>query len=298
MRAFLFVVLAGCAWAGCVPVETDRITAADLAKAVPGFSGVDPEQPLAFAPIPGAKRMMGGGEIRRIAAHFGIQLVDAQDICFEYPMQELGPDESLAAMRESLTIPDVNIEIVELSRYAVPRGAVTFPKSGLNSSPNATDKSVLLWRGSLAYGKGKHFSIWARVRIWSEGERIVASRDIRPGEGLSEKDLTVSRVRYFPGSEVRDDRSALVGRIAKVRLPAGSPISPLALQKKREVVRGSPVAVAVASDSVHLSFRARAETDGRLGEAVQILNPATGRRFSAVVNGPNSVVVEVAANEK
>ena len=58
-----------------------------------------------------------------------------------------------------------------------------------------------------------------------------------------------------------------------------------------EVRRGEPVGVEVHSGAAHLKFIARAESEGRAGESVQVRNPATGRVFPATVEAKGKVVV-------
>ncbi len=58
-----------------------------------------------------------------------------------------------------------------------------------------------------------------------------------------------------------------------------------------EVRRGDSVGVDVQIGAAHLMFIARAESEGRAGESVQVRNPATGHVFPATVAAKGKVVV-------
>jgi hypothetical protein len=90
----------------------------------------------------------------------------------------------------------------------------------------------------------------------------------------------------------REGRSAPVW--ARVRVSDSATGEALRLSPAatpREVERGDPVRVEVASGGVLLGFEAAAETAGRVGESVLVKNPATGRRFRARVESKGKVTI-------
>jgi hypothetical protein len=143
----------------CLTVESDRITAKDLARAVPAFSALPESVSLGFAPLPGAHRGFTGADIQRIATQYGIK-TDARDpVCFEWPMHRLERPEILRAMREALGQDGVELE--DYSLFPAPPGPVVFPLSSLNRQPNGTS----FWRGYVQYGPDRKFNIWAKVKL-------------------------------------------------------------------------------------------------------------------------------------
>ena len=56
--------------AACLPVDApqDRITAADLAKALPEWSQVPPGDAIVLAPVTGVVRVLRAAELQRLAA--------------------------------------------------------------------------------------------------------------------------------------------------------------------------------------------------------------------------------------
>jgi hypothetical protein len=57
--------------ASCHPVEGDRISARDLAAALPEFRTAPPEALVGQAPLPGARRTFHAPELRALAHRFG-----------------------------------------------------------------------------------------------------------------------------------------------------------------------------------------------------------------------------------
>jgi hypothetical protein len=73
------------------------------------------------------------------------------------------------------------------------------------------------------------------------------------------------------------------GYVRTAKAPAA--LAPLA------VLRGERVAVTVLSGGVVLKFEAEAESPGRPGDTVMVLNPENGNRFAARVEDRGKVVV-------
>ena len=55
----------------CVPVEGERILAADLAKAEPAFAALPAETPLGYAPSPGARNCFTWANAIVSTSHLG-----------------------------------------------------------------------------------------------------------------------------------------------------------------------------------------------------------------------------------
>ena len=64
-----------------------------------------------------------------------------------------------------------------------------------------------------------------------------------------------------------------------------------ALEQTKDVVRGERVKVEVHAGAAQLNLEGRAESGGRTGETVSVLNPKTGKRFYAQVTGKGKVLV-------
>jgi hypothetical protein len=150
----LLVLWSVFSFAGCLSVSGDKITAKDLARAVPEFAALPENVSIGFAPLPGAHRGFSGADVQRIAAEYGIKTEFRGWLCFEWPMQRLERADLLKAMRE--TLGGDGVEIEDFSLFPAPPGTIVFPVTGLNAS---------MWRGYVQYGGDKRFNIWAKVRL-------------------------------------------------------------------------------------------------------------------------------------
>src|SRR5579864_8767453 len=119
----------------CHIVTDDVIRIHDLAAAEPAFSSVDTDDPVSHSPLPGATRVVEGAELDRIAHRYGIDGGDLREVCFQRPMRLLDPPGLMAAFRQTLGIPDAEIELVDFSRFPAPAGRLVFPRSGLALTP-------------------------------------------------------------------------------------------------------------------------------------------------------------------
>jgi flagella basal body P-ring formation protein FlgA len=186
------------------------------------------------------------------------------------------------------SFPDATIEVVEVSRYPAPLGAVTFLRSGLQKLPAET----MLWRGHVTYGEGRRFDIWARVKVTTKQERVLAVEPIRAGSVIREDQV---RLQTFEGppSETRHAASTdqVIGRIAKTTVAAGMPIRTIDLAVVPEISRGDVVNVEVLNGGARISMEALAASTARLGEPVELQNQSSGKTFRAKVSGTGRATI-------
>ncbi|HEY7335611.1 MAG TPA: flagella basal body P-ring formation protein FlgA [Bryobacteraceae bacterium] len=75
--------------------------------------------------------------------------------------------------------------------------------------------------------------------------------------------------------------------------PGGrAPVARMPLRPPPDVLRGQKVQVTVRSGAVLLNFEAEAQSTGRAGETVIVLNPESKRRFVARVEEKGKVLVQ------
>jgi len=281
--------------ATCLPLadDADRITAADVAAA-PVFAALPPETPLGYAPLPGARRIFPIPELERLARRYGASLVPRAEVCIERVVAPLDPARLLAAMRNSLGVPEARLELVEYSRYPAPRGAIEFARADLAPPPAAQAQAPVLWKGSVRYGAGRRFAIWARVRILVQAECWLAARSLAAGRPIESGQLRQGTYEGFPLAEAPVlSLGQAAGHVLRRAIPAGAPVPLGALDPPYDISRGETVQVNVASGEAHLKLDARAEADGRVGQIIPVLNLASGKRFPARIAGPGKVVVGV-----
>lgn len=287
-RVAAAAALAGALWAGeCARLEADRIRAADLARERPLFAALDPAVVIGYAPAPGRRRTFDAEELARLAKRHGLPEVSLEPVCFERAAEALGPERLLEAMQAALGEPAARIEILDYSRYPVPRGELCFPLSGLASAPPGKPEAPVIWRGRVLYDGRRSVAVWARVRISSPRRLVVARRDLVVGRPIEAADLEERLVETFPApGRVALTAAGSVGATPRRRIRAGEALEAGWLRLPKDVERGDAVTVEVASGAARLVLQGRAETGGRRGEPVAVRNPTSGRRFTATVEGP------------
>ncbi len=170
----------------CIAVPGATVTAGDLQAAVPALRSLLPEQPLFPAPAIGL--------IRRVTARDLRTYVDdtasvPPDTCVERSGWQPGADEMKAAMLAALPVAPRLLELVEVSRYAIPKGRLEFSLDGLKASVPLRANEVLLWNGRVVPLAGPAVRIWARVRLVIVGPSLRLKRALAAGEPLRAEDL-------------------------------------------------------------------------------------------------------------
>ena len=298
MRRLLLALVPLLAAAGeeCALVEQDRILAGDLARLRPLFRGLDPSLALAFAPAPGLHRVLTADDLRRLARRHGLPEVSLESVCFERSAEELTESRLLEVLRGALAEPAANIEILDFSRYPVPKGELVFPLTGLAAPPPARPDVPVLWRGAVRYDGRRSSPVWARVRITVARRQLVARRDLPAGRPIGAEDLEERVVETFPGAT--EKLASAAGAIPRRRIRAGEAIDAAWLKLPLEVERGETVTVEVASGAARLLLEARAETGGRRGQAILVRNPSSGQRFTATIDGRGRVSLQLEKGER
>jgi flagella basal body P-ring formation protein FlgA len=279
------IPLALFALAGCLALgpESDSILARDLAPALPGLA--DSGVALSPAPLPGVPRIFRMAELKRIGARFQVAADPVQEICFERSVAPPDPVRLLEAMRRQL--PQARIQVLDYGRLPAPAGEIDFPQSGLRRA--GTDG---YWSGSVRYGGGRRFPLWARVRVTVEEPRVLATGDLRPGRAILAEQLRVETREVFPAEKFfATSAEPVVGRAARLAIPAGAAIRLDWLAPAQDVVRGDRVIVEVRSGAAYLRFEATAEASGSVGQMIPVTNPESKKRFSARVEGKGRVAV-------
>ncbi len=285
MRLACFFAAASTALA-CQTIDGDRIFARDLAAASAPFGSLDPGVDIGAAPAAGVQRVMQPDELVRLARQYGIALAaPASAVCFERATQPLTADQLLPALREALNIERAQIEILDFSRFGVPRGTLDFPKTGL--MPNG------LWRGRVLYDQGHSMPVWVKARITVERTWVEAAETLAAGKAIEPAQLTLKTGPRFPfEAPLIDSLDLAAGRRPVRTLPPGTPVAAAMLALAHEVERGDIVTVEVRAGAAVLAFQATAQSSGGKGDSVLVKNPENGRPFLAKIQDKGRVLVE------
>jgi flagella basal body P-ring formation protein FlgA len=260
-----------------------------LAAASPAFASLAPGAVIAYAPQPGARRFFGAAELTRLARANHLAVAGLSSVCFERAVAPLDPDAVRDAMLKSFGAAGTRIEILELSKFPAPKGNIVFPRASL-ARMFSSDTAV--WNGYVEYDKS-HFPIWAQVRLTVHETRIVAAGDLKPGRAVRQGDVRVEEADEFPrGPAPLSSLDAVVGRIPRRVIPAGSPVTATELAEPNDVERGQTVVVEVHSGTAVLKLEAQAEGAGHRGDLVPVRNAASGKIFRARIKDRGLVLVE------
>jgi flagella basal body P-ring formation protein FlgA len=277
------------AWA-CHIVEGDRILAGDFAGANPAFGTVDSTLAIVAAPAPGVRRVLLPEDIARLARMNGITLPSPPvELCFERATEQLTPEALMPVLRAALALDAVRIEILDFSRFGVPRGTLSFSRTGLAS---AGLSFVSLWRGHVIYDRSRTAPVWVRVRITAERTWVEAAAPIPPGKLIDASQIVLRKGPRFPfGPAPLDALDLALARKPLRAIRQGEPIFASMLTKPPEVERGDVVRVEVSSGRAHLEFDAVAQSAAHAGESVMLRNPENGGYFQARVEAKGKVSV-------
>jgi len=270
----------------CQVVDGDHILGKDVAAASPLFAALDPRIEVGSAPLAGAERVLRPEEIVHLARQNGIALDGpAGAICFARVTEPLTAEKLLPELQKALGLDNASIEILDFSRFGVPRGTFEFPKSSL--MPNG------LWRGRVLYGENHSMPVWVKARITVERTWVEAAEPLVVGKAIEASQLNVRTGPRFPFDPAFiESMNVLAGRRPVRTLAAGTPITPGMLTIAHDVERGDRVEVEVKVGAAILDFEATAESSGRAGESIMVKNPENGRTFQAKIQDKGHVLVE------
>lgn len=276
--------------AGCLPVSSDVIRAEDLAKAAPAFAAAPPDTRIGYAPVPGARRTFQVADLEREARRLDIELGDAGEVCFQWPMSVPSEQRFREAMEQALAMPEARIEVLETSRHPAPEGPLVFSRESLRAP--AGDETPLVWRGYVEYGEGRRFQVWARVKITGSVERVVTAEPIRAGEPIAPGQVRLETFQGFPLSRRSvNSLDKVVGQILLRPLSAGMAIPAHLVESPLDVERMDVVQVRVQNGAAVILAEGEAKAGGRRGETIPVLNPRSGATFNARITGPKQVTL-------
>jgi flagella basal body P-ring formation protein FlgA len=280
--------------AGCSPVSSDVIRAADLAEAMPAFAAVPADTRVGYAPSPGATRTFHAADLEREARRLGITLGEAREVCFQWRLSVPSRERFLKAMEEALNTPDARIEIVETSRQPAPPGPLLFSRSSVRP-PASGDATPVLWRGYIEYGNNRRFQVWARVRITASISRVVTTEPIRAGEPIGREQVRLESSEGFPfGNPSASRLDQVVGQAVRRPLTSGVPIPAHWLEKPLEVEKADVVKVRVRNGAAVILAEGVAEAGGRRGDTIPVRNSTSGSTFHAKITGEKQVTLTLA----
>jgi flagella basal body P-ring formation protein FlgA len=276
----------------CAEAQGVEISGRDLAAVLPAFDRLPPELLLGSMPLPGSRRTFHAAELASLAQRYSIHLDAAPEICFEWAMESLSKERILSAMQAALPASGARIEIVETSLYAVPRGTVEFPLSGLGKPASPDQRAPVLWRGEVIYGGSRRYSVWARVRIAAPCDRVFAAESLKAGIPIEARQLRIQPAECFPDvNHPAASPDSVIGLAPLRPIAAGAEVRMSLVGPLNDVNRGDLIDIEVRSGAARLALIGKAESGGRSGDLIAVRNPSSNRIFQARINGKARAIV-------
>lgn len=267
----------------CLSIADEEIRLSHLAEAIPALRQAPQDVRLGYVPAPGVERVLTRGEIRAAAWRAGLKEVEAVNLCVKRAVAPIGRE----AVERAIAAAGVAAEVVAVCECLVPEGELELPAGGLAAAPGRER----IWRGRWRYGGARSLPVWIKVRLREEAAFLVAAEDLPAGRPIEASQLKVEKGPATSRGRYLVEPSQAVGLIPRRRIRRGEALSASLLTSPQAVARGATVEVTVESGAARLRFSAAAEGSARAGETVLVRNPVNGRRFRAVVEGVNKVVV-------
>lgn len=118
----------------------------------------------------------------------------------------------------------------------------------------------------------------------------VPSVTIYPGDAISDGQLTeLAFTTYEPISGVFEDRSALMGKVARRTLLPGKPITVNAVREPHAVTLGTTVLAVYRSGSLTITSRVQPLRAGGVGDMVEARNVDSGKIISGLVQADGTL---------
>ena len=126
-------------------------------------------------------------------------------------------------------------------------------------------------------------------------EAAVLTRAVKVGQAVQAGDVAAERRPRDGAPADMEASAALVGRVARRPLPAGSTLRAGDLARPELVARGEAVTLTYEVPGMVLTLRGRATEAGALGDTVAVINPQSKKALSGTVTGPGRVSVSAPA---
>ncbi len=126
------------------------------------------------------------------------------------------------------------------------------------------------------------------IPVWASAETVIAARTIRPKTVLAAPDIS-SLSATIPGAI--SDAALVIGREARVVLYAGRPIRPGDIGPPALVTRNQLVRLRYRTGGLSILAEGRALARGGVGDRVRVMNTASKRTVSGIVDADGTVSV-------
>lgn len=277
-------------------VSGERIVLGEIARLTGNAIEFD-EVDLGHAPDAGSTRRITGASILARLRDAGLDEASVRyhipvSVLVERAHQEIDPEDVRGTIEEYMRDwlpPGDEVDSVALpTRMRIPLGEYALRVNDLKAvSRRLHEIEVEAVQDGRVVSRAP-----VRLRISSRSPVVVARRAIPRGETITEDDLrTEERNMRGLHPTVITDASEAIGRLARVAIGPGSVLSARAIESPVLVERGDRVRVAIETAAMRLTVPAEALESAGLGERIRVVNPSSGREFTAEVIAHGKVLV-------
>jgi len=134
--------------------------------------------------------------------------------------------------------------------------------------------------------------LYVTVTVTQSAQVVVAARPIAAGQkvGPADVELRAEDVSAYAGRRVFYTVADVLGADPVMNVPAGMILTGDAVEMPVLVKAGQTITVQVRSGGAEISINAVADETGRVGDEVMFTNPATGKRFEALLTPAGPVL--------
>ncbi|MDI9819294.1 MULTISPECIES: flagellar basal body P-ring formation chaperone FlgA [unclassified Legionella] len=139
-----------------------------------------------------------------------------------------------------------------------------------------------------------HWTLYVPVKIILQKTVLIAKRPLAKGIQLVSTDIDtqevdVSQLKQGYFSKTED----VIGQICKTAINQGNVITPNNLQTAALIHKGEQVTIQALSDTINVSMKGIALSDGVIGEMIKVKNLTSKKIVEAQVSAPNKVRVTI-----
>lgn len=227
-----------------------------------------------------------------------IRLLGARETVVHALVTVLEPDELRAiadpVLRAALSYEQSEIEFelsAPMQRLRVPPGRRALDVRGVlrdgRIAPGSAIVDLVVFVDGKEWGKqAVHYRLRRFVDV------LVVSRPIARGAILGEHNLETRRVESAAtSSPFLGAIDAVAGKVAARDMRANEKLTLSHLANPAVIRRGDPVSLVSIKGRIKVAARAVAETDGAVGDRIQVVSLASGQRVQAQVEGPGVVSI-------
>jgi flagella basal body P-ring formation protein FlgA len=136
------------------------------------------------------------------------------------------------------------------------------------------------------------WTLFVSLTVTQSAQVVVAARPIAAGQkvGPADVELRAEDVSAYAGRQVFYTVADVLGADPVMNVPAGMILTGDAVETPVLVKAGQTITVQVRSGGAEISINAVADETGRVGDEVMFTNPATGKRFEALLTPAGPVL--------